>query len=110
MSSCAPIACTLDAARLPGRLGEFRALFATTRSVDRISPQHLRVTLAGDSALEATARDLLAREQQCCSFFDFALTNDGEGALTLDVRVPAGAVEIVDEFARVAGDAAGLPA
>jgi hypothetical protein len=104
-----PIACTLPAAQLPGRLAEFHDLYASAvRAVERVTPRHVRLRLAGAADLEATARDLLTRERQCCAFYDFALTPLGDGALTLDVRVPAGAEPVLALLARDAERAAGL--
>jgi hypothetical protein len=89
----APDACTLPTVQRPLRLAEFDDLFAAAvRAVDRATPMHTRLRLSGAIGLDATVRDLTARETACCSFFDFAITPgtaaDGE-ALVLDVRVPA---------------------
>src|SRR5690348_16526591 len=63
-------ACTLPTAERPLRLAEFQTLFATAlRGQERLSPTHLRWRI--DPAAESTARDLTARESECCSFFAF---------------------------------------
>ncbi|RSM64897.1 hypothetical protein DMB66_18460 [Actinoplanes sp. ATCC 53533] len=53
--------------------------------------QQLR--LAGPVGLAATARDLTARETECCSFFTFTVTAAGPAddveTVVLDVAVPA---------------------
>src|SRR5690349_22714458 len=87
--------CTLPSAERPLRLAEFDALFAAAvRRVETLGPAHARLHLSGPAGLEATVRDLTARETQCCSFFAFTVTTDGDD-LTLDVRVPDRYAEIL---------------
>jgi hypothetical protein len=88
-----PEACTLPTTARPLRLAEFDELFATAvRTVEPVSPTRSRLRLTGPAGLEATVRDLTARETECCSFFSFTTipgsTADG-AALTLDIEVPA---------------------
>jgi hypothetical protein len=103
-----PQACILPTAERPMRLAEFDDLFATAlRGQQRPAPNRLRWQL--DPVAEATVRDLAARESACCSFFTFSFTpaaNDAE-ALDLEVRVPAGQVDVLDALAARA--AAGMP-
>ncbi|GAA4571228.1 hypothetical protein GCM10023176_31480 [Micromonospora coerulea] len=105
-SAWVPDACTLPTADRPLRLTEFDQFFRdAVRGVDRLSAQHLRLQLAGAGQVEETARDLMARESSCCSFFAFALSRSGPDALTLDVRVPAAHVDVLDGLAdRAASD------
>ncbi|MDX6541725.1 MAG: hypothetical protein QOI71_3335 [Gaiellales bacterium] len=80
--------CTLDASAFRIRAGEFRAVFARAlRTVEAIDARTARIVL--DGACEAELRDLLAREQRCCSFFEFDLVAGGDD-VALRVRVPAG--------------------
>lgn len=89
-------ACTLPTAEQPLRVAEFDALFATAlRRLERREPGWLRLVLAGDPNVDASARELIARESTCCSFFDFQLTPAG-GELQLDVRVPDTRVDVLD--------------
>ena len=106
MSFTVPDACVLPTAEQPLRLAEFDTLFATAvRHVETLSPTHARMLLAGPAGLEATVRDLTARETGCCSFFSFTTTRqpagDGE-ALTLDVEVPARYADVLASLARQA--------
>jgi hypothetical protein len=90
----APDACTLPTAERPLRVGEFDALFRDQlRHQQRVSRTHLRWSLA--PAAEETARDLTARESECCSFFTFtvAATDDN---LSVDVEVPAPQAGVLD--------------
>jgi hypothetical protein len=105
-----PDACALPTVERPLRLAEFDALFANAvREVETISPTHARLRLAGPAGLEATVRDLTAREATCCSFFTFTTTvqpaeqgaKDGE-ALTLDVEVPPQYADVLASLARSA--------
>ncbi|MFI9816838.1 hypothetical protein [Saccharothrix variisporea] len=92
-------ACTLPTAEQPLREKEFDDLFAASaRSVERLDPTCVRVTL--DPAPEVAARTahLMARETGCCSFFTFALTTAGDG-LRLDIRVPHQRVAVLEALA-----------
>lgn len=95
-------ACTLTTAEQPLRMEEFEALFATAlRGLERREPGWLHLRLTADPQVEASARELIERESECCSFFDFRLTH-ADGDLRLDVRVPEGRVDVVDGIARQA--------
>jgi hypothetical protein len=98
-----PIACTLGAGELKGRLEEWeRALeFVTGReAID----EGLRLSLVGDAPLGDIAT-LVAAEQGCCAFFRFAITIDPRG-IALEVRAPAEAADIVSSLFGEAGEAA----
>ncbi|WBB93762.1 hypothetical protein [Verrucosispora sp. WMMC514] len=95
-----PDACTLPTADRPLRLAEFDRFFgAAVRTAERVSAQHLRLRLDSAAQVEQTARDLTARESSCCSFFVFDLLRPDPDALILDVRVPAGHVDVLDALA-----------
>ncbi|MFC0033412.1 hypothetical protein ACFFMM_28200 [Micromonospora chaiyaphumensis] len=107
-ASWVPDACTLPTAERPLRLAEFDRFFrAAVRGADRLSPEHLRLRLDGAEQVEETARELTARESSCCSFFTFDLARPGPGLLTLDVRVPAAHVGVLDALAERATSARG---
>ncbi|MCG5464979.1 hypothetical protein AB0K35_21510 [Micromonospora sp. NPDC053740] len=92
-----PESCTLPSGQRPLRLAEFDNLFATALlGQQRLSPTELLWHL--DPSAEATARDLIARESSCCSFFSFTLGVD-TGTLCLDVQVPAAHVDVLDALA-----------
>lgn len=92
-----PDACTLPTAEQPLRLAEFDALFtASVRGGERLTPKHLRVTLAGGEELADAVRDLAERETQCCSFFTFTVGTPTAGVVRLDIEVPDGHVEVLD--------------
>jgi len=92
-----PQACTLPSVEQPLRIAEFDALFATSlRGVQRLTRTRLRLLL--DPGASAAVRDLTARESECCSFFTFTVTQDGD-ELRVDVEVPAAHVLVLDALA-----------
>jgi hypothetical protein len=93
-----PQACTLPSAEQPIRLREFDELLASTvRSTKRDSATHLTFRLRGDDDLEAVARDLTAREAECCSFFDFSIGVEA-GEVVLGIGVPEQHASILDSL------------
>ncbi|GHJ43249.1 hypothetical protein Cs7R123_05910 [Catellatospora sp. TT07R-123] len=105
-----PQACTLPTAEQPLRLAEFDTLFATaTRTVERLADTHLRLTLSGGADLEATVRDLSARESDCCSFFTFTVTAAASGQVILDVEVPPARADVLAALAQRADAVRGRP-
>lgn len=102
-----PQACTLPSAEQPLRVAEFDTLFAAAlRGVDRVAPTELRLVLDGAAGFETFARDLTARETQCCSFFTFTFSR-AEDRLLLDVQVPIAQVAVLDALADRAAAAGG---
>ena len=93
-----PIACTLDADEVPGRVTRWRDLLqqATARETREDGTRHIDFAGAGPAFLEDLAR-LVALEQACCAFFTFVVTVDASG-VSLDVRAPDGAGELVDQL------------
>lgn len=94
----APQACTLPTVEQPLRVAEFDDLFAGgLRGLDRLTSTTLQLRL--DAGVEATARDLTARETSCCSFFTFDYTAAGNGELLLAVTVPESQIDVLDALA-----------
>jgi hypothetical protein len=78
---------------------EFDELFASAlRDLERVEPTRLRLMLDGGVVMEATARELAARETSCCSFFTFTFAQQGD-RLALDIEVPAAQVRVLDALA-----------
>ncbi|MFD4205939.1 hypothetical protein ACFWRG_08105 [Micromonospora tulbaghiae] len=93
--SWVPDTCTLPTAERPLRLAEFDGLFRDAlRGADRLTARHLRLRL--DGRAEPVARDLIARESACCSFFTFDLGRPDGATVMIDIRVPAGRVAVLD--------------
>jgi hypothetical protein len=91
-------ACTLPTANRPGRLAAFDGLFAALRGLRREEPGWLRLWLDDAEGVAEQARDLTAREAECCSFFDFDVRREA-GEVVVDVRVPPNRVAVLDGLA-----------
>lgn len=92
-----PQTCTLPTAEQPLRVAEFDELFANgLRGMERLAPTRLRLLLSPE--VEVRARELAAREVECCSFFEFAFADGGDGQLVMDVTVPVAHVAVLDSL------------
>lgn len=92
-----PLACTLDAGDIPGRLAEWQSFFRSSviRAEERAGS--VRLLLDSSETTREAAASLARREKECCAFFDFALTLD-EGERWLTVGVPSGAEPTLTTF------------
>ncbi|MBB5839619.1 hypothetical protein [Kribbella italica] len=101
--SWVPEACTLPTAEQPLRVAEFDGLFAEgLLGVERQGPTELELVLK--ASCEVVARELVARESECCSFFGFVFSGGDDGELRLRVSVPVARVDVLDGLAaRAAG-------
>jgi hypothetical protein len=105
-TSWAPESCTLPTAERPLRAAEFDALLSTAARVQRLAPTRLRITLPSGPDVAAAARDLTARETECCSFFTFAVDETPAGVV-LEISVPPPHIAVLDGLARRCAAAAG---
>ena len=95
----APIACTLTADGARERSEEWRNFLAgSAGTLERISPQCIRIRLDPSAKAVESAADLAQREKACCAFFDFAIEIEAD-AFWLRVRVPPEASSTLEEFA-----------
>jgi MerR family copper efflux transcriptional regulator len=87
------IACTLTPEAMPQRLADFTELF--THVVNRHAvDQGLRLEF--DHTLDVgELASLIRAEQECCQFWEFALTVDTRG-VALEVRGPDGTADLID--------------
>lgn len=91
-----PESCTLPTVERPLRVAEFDDLFATAVGpAERLGPTRLRVPLPAGDDVVSTARDLVARETGCCSFFSFDV-RPSSGGTELEVRVPESQTAVLD--------------
>ena len=90
-----PIACTLSADRVDGRVGEWRALVALAEQRERTT-EGVRLTLPRSANLQFVV-GLLEAEQRCCRFFTFTLTITNV-CVVVEISVPADARSILDEI------------
>ena len=79
-----PIACTLTEAERPERAASAAELGTRALVGVEVSESHAKLRFEGE---REGVQELVAAESECCAFFDFSLS--GEGELTeLDVRAP----------------------
>jgi hypothetical protein len=91
-----PIACTLQAGSLRGRLDEWRSLLDHAVARRDIDESGVRVEF-GDDVPTGDLMRLVAAEQDCCQFLRFAITVDTRG-IALEVRAPSDARPIVESL------------
>jgi anti-sigma-K factor RskA len=92
-----PVACTLDAGALAGRIDEWRALVASSVVAVETEPSSVRFVLERTNDALVAAVSLGEREKRCCAFFDVTVELDGERR-ALRLSVPAGAEEALGAF------------
>jgi hypothetical protein len=88
-----PIACTLGAGDFQARVAWIAALNARSLRSHRREDLVLHLTYAPDAA--ADVREMVAREQACCAFLDFATGEDAAG-LQLTITAPEDAREAAE--------------
>jgi hypothetical protein len=95
-----PIACSLGATELTGRLADWRhVLTHVTARAHRDGGHEVVLTLSRDAPLGELAT-LCRDEVACCPFFTFELTITAGGA-QLRIAVPVDAAPVLAEFARL---------
>jgi len=87
-----PIACTLTSQSMRGRRDEWQRLLSHVTDRETLD-NGLRATFGRTTPLAELMR-LVAAEQDCCQFFDFAITVDTRG-IALEVRAPADALPVL---------------
>ena len=105
-SGWVPESCSLPTVERPLRVAEFDRFFGESvlRSA-RVGPTRLDLVLVPGA--EATARDLAAREADCCSFFRFGFASAGSDVV-MCIEVPESRADVLDALeAQVRALAAG---
>jgi hypothetical protein len=92
-----PIACTLSAAEMPGRLEEISALGDRLLSRDN-DGRRVILSFRRDGDTRGRLEALVAAEARCCAFLELTLSEDDE-AISLTILAPEGAEEALGEFA-----------
>jgi hypothetical protein len=106
MTTELPIACSLTAAEMPGRLAEMADLGRSALlSVERDDTRAV-LRFRADAEICERLAAIVAAEAKCCAFLDMTLTDEHD-ALVLKISAPADARPILDEL--VAGFAAPAP-
>jgi hypothetical protein len=96
MSDDAADCCTLPTPERPLRLAEFDALLASAL-IGQSRPAATRLRWRLRSSASVAARDLAAREVECCTFFRFTFCEGPD--LTMDIEVPGSRAEVLDGLA-----------
>jgi DNA-binding transcriptional MerR regulator len=91
-----PIACTLTPDRAGVRTSQWRDLLTQCRTREQV-PDGFELTFPHSEQLAAEVAALAAAEQQCCTFFDFAL-HLSPSALVLTVRAPQSAAALLTDL------------
>lgn len=95
----APVACTLVAGELEGRIGELRALAQRALSAERT--EH-GVVVRFPAPLVDDVERFVADESACCGFWGFALDRS-DGELQLRWDAPPAAAGLLDDLLVRAG-------
>jgi hypothetical protein len=98
-----PIACTLDAASLAERAGEWRALVASSVASVEAGATSVRLVLHESEAALAAAASIGQREKRCCTFFAVSIDIEVDRR-ALVLTVPAGAEEAMATFVALLTD------
>lgn len=93
-----PVACTLDRSAFEGRMNEFDALFCDALIDRERTADGILFRFANRDGVETRVRDLAARELECCSFFEFAISNHGEEVWWEASVGDRDALPVLDEF------------
>ena len=98
----APIACSLDAVDFKGRLEELSALSQSALLSARRDDLVLHLRYAAEA--EQHVRRMVEREQECCTFLEFAFLAGSDG-VALRITAPEKArdaiAEIYAQFLRI---------
>jgi hypothetical protein len=78
-----PIVCDMTTApdTGPGRIAEYRRLFARALIGREKTVQGIRFRYRAEPGIEEWVRDLAAREKACCPFFDLTIARAGDEVL-----------------------------
>jgi len=87
-----PVACTLGAGDIPGRVAEWQAFYRERVRTTERSATSARLLLDPSDGAVVVAASLGQRETECCAFFTFTIALEAEARwLTLTVPPEAGA-------------------
>jgi len=99
-----PESCALPTVEQPLRVAEFDQLFADALlGVERAAPTVLRLAL--EPAADQRARELAARESECCAFFSFTFDRGEGDRAVMEVAVPEAHRAVLDALAERARSA-----
>jgi hypothetical protein len=91
-----PIACSLDAGRLQGRVAEIAAAGQALRDIQ--AGLHVAVLrFVADERSRERLTAIVAAESQCCAFMGFDLRDEID-EVVLTITAPEGAEPVLDDF------------
>ncbi len=85
-----PMACSLTAAQLPGRLAEMADLGRTALLEARCDGSHAQLRFAPGAGVHARVDAIVAAESQCCAFLAMRVRERAD-EVVLAIDAPAGA-------------------
>jgi hypothetical protein len=92
-----PIACTLDAGQLEGRLAEMEAVGRTSlRGVER-GPRRARLRFASAGTVHERLAAIVEAESRCCAFMEFELRETTD-EIVMTISAPEGAEPVLEDF------------
>jgi len=101
LTATTPVACDMTSApdTADERMAEYERLFAQAFVGRERTADGIRHRFRAGDGIEAWVRDLAAREEACCPFFDFSVSTDGDevhwDATVIDDDI---ARDMLDEF------------
>jgi hypothetical protein len=103
MATELPIACSLTAAQLPGRLAEMAELGREALLHARVDGDGAQLRFAADAGVHERVQRVVAAERACCGFLGYAVEQQPDGVL---VRIQAahGAEALLREWACAFGE------
>lgn len=98
----ASVACTADLSKteaIQAHMDAYRDAFASLTRTDRFAGG-FRWHFDARPGLERRLKEIAEREHQCCTFFDFIITTEGN-EVVWEVRADENASAVLDEFSRI---------
>ncbi len=92
-TAAAPVACSLEADAVPGRVSDWQALIPLATSREPLAGG-MALVFPASAHLAAEIARLAAAEQDCCTFFTFTVRMT-TGEIRLEVHAPAEAADVV---------------
>jgi hypothetical protein len=92
-----PIACSLSASDLEGRLAEMAALGRRALIDSRADGAHAQLRFAAGAGVRERVDAIVAAESQCCAFLTMRVT-DGPDTVVLSVDAADGAEPVLHEL------------
>jgi hypothetical protein len=103
-TSPAPVACTLGAGDLAGRLARWQAVAARAAGQRSVTGHGVRLSFTAGPGVAAELRDLAALEADCCAFATWTV-REHNGQVLVDVTgdSPEAITAVHDMFAAYGG-------